>query len=340
LERPEEAVKWLLAAQAQDFVGAKWSLGARLGTATDADVQQAFDQGAILRTHVLRPTWHFVTPDDIGWLLELTAPRVRAKNAGFYRTLGLDATQLMRANETLAEALRGGRSLTRDELREVLHQGGFHPDRELRFPYFLMNAELDGVICSGPRRGKSFTYALLEERAPRARRLGRGDALAEMARRYFRSRGPATVQDLAKWSGLTVADARTGLEAVNDEFEQQSLDGQTFWYPPSDPPTARAGPEAHLLSIYDEYISGYKDRSAILQPGYWDRLMGLGNALTHIIILQGQLVGSWKRSLGKSLVTVRLNPFRELTGDERRLVVEAAERFAAFVGLPLEWATE
>ena len=159
---------------------------------------------------MLRPTWHFVLPRDIRWLLELTGPRVRALNAGMQRKAGLDAAVFRKAEQVLGAALSAGKYLARDELRIELNRAGLRTEGEFRFAYLLMHAELDGLICSGPRRGKQFTYALLDERAPTARTHDREQALVELTRRYFGSRGPATAHDFAKWSGLTVADARRG----------------------------------------------------------------------------------------------------------------------------------
>jgi len=199
LKRAVDVVRWLVASQAQDFAGAKWALGLRMSGATDAAVESDFDDGAILRTHIMRPTWHFVTQGDIRWMLALTAPRVNAVNAHRYRELELDTATFRKTNAALAKALEGGRQLTRDELRELLARARITVAGQ-RMAHIMMRAELDAVVCSGARRGKQFTYALLDERAPRARSLSHDDALVELSRRYFPSRGPATVQDFAKWS--------------------------------------------------------------------------------------------------------------------------------------------
>lgn len=184
LDTVTDVVEWLVAAQAQGYAAAKWSLGLRLARASDALVERAFNEGAILRTHLLRPTWHFVAPADIRWLLALTAPRVHALNAAFYRRFGIDDEAVRRLHRALVQALRGGNALTRDELRPVLEAAGLPVAGEQRMSYLLMRAELDGLICSGPRSGRQFTYALLEERAPPARTRSRDEALVELLRRY------------------------------------------------------------------------------------------------------------------------------------------------------------
>src|SRR5437773_6733489 len=200
LETPQTLVEWLGAVQAQDYAAAKWALGLRLHGMTDDNIEQAFTDGKILRTHVMRPTWHFVSPADIRWLLALTAPRVRAASAYYNRKLELDAAFFRRTHAVLANALQGGKQLTRDELASALQQAGIATEGEQRVTHIMMRAELDGIICSGARRDKQFTYALLDERAPQTRMLDRDEALAELARRYFTSHGPATLQDFVWWS--------------------------------------------------------------------------------------------------------------------------------------------
>src|SRR5512141_1191648 len=182
---PAQVVEQFGAVQAQDYAGAKWALGQRLrnGT-TDAALDKAFNEGKILRTHVMRPTWHFVTPADIRWMLALTAPRVLSLLAYGDRLLGLDKTALKQSNAVLAKALKGGRQLMRSELKPILQKNGFHTEG-LHLGHLLIHAELDGVICSGGKRGKQFTYALLDERAPQAKSLEREEALAELTKRYF-----------------------------------------------------------------------------------------------------------------------------------------------------------
>lgn len=330
-KKAADVVEWLAASQAQDYAGAKWALGLRMEGATDDTIEQAFNDGAILRTHLLRPTWHFVTPADIRWMLALTAPRVHAVNAHMYRKLELDQDIFSRSNAALVKALRGGQWLTREALQVVLQQAGVATEGGLRLGYLMMRAELDGIICSGPRRGKQFTYALLDERATHARTLEREAALAELTRRYFMSRGPATVQDFAKWSGLALADARQGLEVVKDKLQSEIVDGQTYWFSTLTPSAKGVSPTAYLLSIYDEYISGYKDRSAIGEAEVGAKLFALGNALSYVIVVEGQIVGTWRRTLRKDAVVIETNLFTRLTKAENRAVATAANQYGAFL---------
>jgi hypothetical protein len=331
--RCAQVVAWLGAVQAQDFAAAKWSLGLRLHGASDADIEHDFSDGRIIRTHLLRPTWHFVAREDIRWLLALTAPRVQQANASMYRKLGMDSALFKRSNDALAKALAGGRQLTREALRGVLERTGVAPNGGLRLSYLLMRAELDGIVCSGGRQGKQLTYALLDERAPPVKLPTRDEALAELARRYFHSRGPATVHDLAKWSGLTVADARRGLDAVKFGLQHEEIDGQSLWFSAPGRQAKGTTPTAYLLSIYDEYVSGYKDRRAAVTAQIAKRLKSLGNALTHIMVISDQIVGTWKPVLGKATVLVRASPLVSLSGTETQALAKAARKYGEFLAL-------
>ncbi len=331
-EKPSDVVKWLVAVQSQDYAGAKWALSLRLQDAHDTDIDHAFNEGAILRTHMLRPTWHFVTPADIRWLLALTAPRVHATNASMYRRLELDSVTVKRCHKALTKALHGNRQLTRDELRAALQTAGIAAENGQRLAYIVMHAELEGLICSGARRGKQFTYALLEERVPPARTLKRAEALSELAQRYFVSRGPATVQDFAKWSGLTVTDARLGFEAVKDQLHHVAQNGEDYWLPPLITSTPAVSPTAYLLSVYDEYVSSYKDRSAINDAEVGLKLFTMGGALSYIVVVDGQIVGTWRRTLDKDTVSIQLDYLSRVTKAQRQAVAAAAERYGAFLG--------
>ena len=334
LKTPAGVVGWLCAVQAQDYPAAKWALGSRMRSAVDEDIERAFNEGAILRTHLLRPTWHFVLPADIRWLLDLTAPRIKTGLGYRHKQLDLNARTLRRACGAIGKSLLGGVSRTRDELREVLGRAGIASLGVERMTHIMAMAELDGIVCSGPRKGKQFTYALLDDRAPQGRALERDAALVELASRYFRSRGPASVHDFAKWAGLTVADARQGLEAVREDLRSVEANGATLWFPTTR--LARASnPSAYLLSVYDELISSYKDRSAMGEPRHAKKLVGMGNALTGVIAIDGRIVGTWKRRLSAKAVTIGTRPLDRLSRDGARAVAAAARRYGEFLGLPV-----
>lgn len=331
---PAEVVAWLGAMQAQDFSGAKWAIGLRAPACHDADIDEAFNAGHILRTHVLRPTWHFVAADDVRWLLALSAPRVHAANAYYYQQAGLDAKVFARSCAMISRVLDGGAFKTRAELAVALKKAKVPADG-LKLAYLMMHAELEGVITSGPRRGKQFTYALLDERAPGARALGRDEALAELATRYFRSHGPATVRDFVWWSGLTIKDAQDGIEAAHPALEQETIDGRVYWSGGSATvPRAKAA-SALLLPNYDEYLIAYKDRSPVIDASRAANIVARSNgAFPHHLIIDGTLAGSWRREVKGNTVAVEVAPYRKLTPAQNRAVMSAVDCYGEFVGLP------
>ena len=337
LAAPEDVVGWLCAVQSQDFGPAKWSLAQRTGGVGDAAVDRAFADGAIVRTHVLRPTWHFVLPTDIRWLLELTGPRVHALNAYYYRQLGLDDAVLERCNALLAGALQGGVHLTRKQLGAALEHagvalGGF------RLAYLLMNAELHGVICSGALRGRQHTYALLEERTPQAEPRTRDEALAELTLRYYRSHGPATVKDFAWWSSLTAADIRNGLEMAGSRLQHEVVDGVAYWFAGSAPAAGLASPTVHLLQGYDEYIVGYSQSKSVLNLA-GRTLVQDRPVFNGVAILDGQVAGHWKRTLNSGTVAFEVALYEPFDAAQAKALQAAADRQGEFLGLTATVAT-
>jgi len=338
---PAEIVSWLGAVQSQDYAGAKWALGLRMPGLTEADVDRAFDEGAILRTHILRPTWHFVTPADIRWMLTLTSPRILAGNRHYCRRNGLDEKVLARGRRVLERALAGRRFQTRTTLAAVLARAGIAGGGQ-RLAYLMMDAELQQVICSGPRQGRQFTYALLEERAPRGRALAADEALAELTKRYFASHGPATVRDFVWWSGLTVKQAKTGLEMLGRKAASDMVDGITYWSIPAAAPTvtkgARAdGPTVYLLPNYDELMNALRDRGLFLDASGLPPA-GAFVGLPHQLLVDGALRGAWRKTIGPRAMTVAVRPFRPLSRAEKTALANAVARYGTFSGVPAELA--
>jgi hypothetical protein len=336
-ENPDDVVQWLGAVQAQDYLGALWAVGLRMQHATEADIEQAMVDGVIVRTHPMRGTWHFVAAADIRWLLTLMAPRRIASNASWYRRLELDDATLAKSNAVFAKTLQGGKQLTRRELAATLEQAGIST-AGLRLTFILSRAELDAVIVSGARRGKQFTFALLDELVPVSRALERDEALAELAHRYFTSHGPATLQDFVWWSGLTAADARVGLEMVKSQFIKEAIGGRAYWMSPinrlsTDVATrfiVEASPTAYLLPAYDEYTVAYKDRSAILDPAYAKQARN--GIFSPGIVVNGQIVGTWKRTMKKDAVVITPSSFTSLSEAQNQAIAAAAQLYSRFVG--------
>ena len=253
-KKPEEIVHWMVAIQAQEYAFAKWAIGLRLPGSTDALIEEAFNKGKILRTHLLRPTWHFVTQNDIRWLISLSAPRVNAALAPYNKKLELDSKTFKKSNDILAKILHGGKFLTRNAIRPAFESAKIKTDT-IRMAHLLFDAELKGIICSGPKEGKQFTYGLLEERVPPAKQLLRDEALAELAMRYFESRGPATVHDFSWWSGLSVTDARKGVSFITSKLEREQVEGREYLFVNKRINNRSEFLDSFLMPDYDEFTS-------------------------------------------------------------------------------------
>ena len=330
-------MQWLGAVQAQDYTGAKWGIAQRCASATDADIDHVFDDGKILRTHVLRPTWHFVSPADIRSLLELTAPRIKASMVAYMRVLELDEAVFRRSNALIAKALGGGHHLTRAELGAVLHRGRIRATGP-RLAHMIMRAELDALVCSGVRRGKAHTYALLDERAPDFPAVDRNEALARLARRYFTSHGPATLRDYTWWSGLAAADARAGLEMVKPELQSEVVEGSTYWFATSPDTAPFQHPTIHLLPNYDEQFVAYKDRTAAVPSSLRKQLDPRALAIIgNVVVMNGQVIGSWRRRIEKHGVAIEVKLLITLNKMQRAALQTAVDRYARFIRLPVEF---
>lgn len=339
-DSPEAVVGWLGAVQAQDFGPAKWSIAQRMDRrVTDRDLDAAFDAGRILRTHALRPTWHFLRPEDIRWILELTGPRIQALSAYMYRMTGLTEELRARSNEIIADALVGGRALTRSALRKRLAGEGFDTDG-FRMGYLMMHAEVTGLICSGPLDGRTHTYALLDERAPQAVRLSRDDALAEFVRRYFTSHGPASAKDFRGWCSLSAADTTRGLELAGTVLEHEDWQGTTMWAGAGARERAASGiqvdpsPTVRLMQGYDESFMGYSDtRGVVDADGTAGRTVADRGIYVGVVTLDGRFAGHWKRTIERGRVVIDVQLRRPFDEAARAALHAEADRHGQFLGL-------
>lgn len=288
------------AIQAQEYNMAKWALGIRLQSATLAGVEKALSEGEILRTHVMRPTWHFVASEDIRWMLRLTGERIKAANEQYAKSLHLDIApkDFILFNDLAVKVLEGGRSLTRDELEEALNHAGMPLDNN-RLRRCIMNAEADGILCSGRDKGSKQTYALLEERAPAAPELHRDEALALLASRYFKSHSPAGLNDFVWWSGLPVGDARKAIDFIKTELIKEKTETQEVYVHETyrDPLPATAS--LHLLPPYDEYLISYKERATVLAAEHHAKAFNRWGIFYPVVAYKGKIAGNWKKPAKK-----------------------------------------
>lgn len=328
-KKPEKLVQWMGAIQAQDYAGCKWAVGVRTVNTTDSSIEQAINNGLIIRTHVLRPTWHLVHPEDIRWMLKLTAPRVHAFSAFGYRQMELTDAIFKRANKALIKALQGGKHLTRLELQQALQQARVKTD-DLRFIHIMMHAELEALVCNGARQGKQFTYALMDERIPPTKELTKEEALIKLTERYFKSHGPATIQDYIWWSGLNTKDAQLGLNLTLSSLTVETVDGKAYWMHHQTADIKRKASSVLLLPAFDEYMVSYKDRSLASNDA---GLKETGNGIFKPILIENGIVkGIWKRNDKKGQERVELMSFEKPTVTQAKLIQKEINRYTRFLG--------
>ena len=334
-EKPSEVVRWLGAVQAQDYLGALWAIGLRMRVAVEAEVERAIAERTIIRTWPMRRTLHFVAATDVRWMLRLLAPRVVAALARrVQQHFDLGEAAFARSRDVLTRALEGGKQLTRNSMYEALEAARIHTAGG-RGLHILSRLAQDGLLCFGAREGRQQTFVLLDEWSPPAgKTLERDEALAELASRYFASHGPATLQDFAWWSGLTAADARAGLEMVQSRFVKETIDGRAYWLSSSAPAAKEKTPRVHLLPAYDEYTVAYKDRSAVLDAAHTKEVNNGYGILSPVIVMDGQVVGSWKRTFKRDAVVVTPSPFKKFSAAQTRAFDEAASRYRKFLNRP------
>jgi hypothetical protein len=326
-----EAVGSLLAVQAENPSQAAWAVASRTRNPDQADLAALLDSGAVLRTHVLRPTWHFVRAEDIGWLLDLTAPRVRRVTGQQLRDAhGLDERSIDQALAALMQVLASRGQLTRAQLAQELRERGIGGSGQMLM-ILLAHAELGGLICSGRVAAGEHTYALMDERVPAPRRLGRNEALAELAVRYFTGHGPATERDLAYWATLTLTDVRAGLLQVRDQLDSLQHDGRTFWHAPGDLPCRPQKPAGHLLQILDEMYRGYQDSRWLLDAA--GDVPRTRETAAGMALVDAQLLAAMRRTIARDHVRFDLRPYRALTSSETEALDQAASRYGEYLRL-------
>lgn len=326
--KPEEVVSWFGAVQAQDFAAAKWALTLRSQITTDKEVEDAFNKSLILRTHVMRPTWHFVSPQDIRWLLKLTSERVQRFNGSYFRRSGYDREIFKKTNKILEKNL-SGQFLTREEIKKIMEINKIPLDA-LGLSFVMMQAELEGVVVSGPKKGKQFTYALFEERVPKYPDLDRDQALSELVKRYFQSHGPAQIKDFVWWSGLTVKDTIKGI-SMQKGIQKEKIEGKDFYF--FENSASQLTDSVFLVPAFDEYFVAYSDRSEILEEKYKKHLNLGGGMINGAIIVNGKMVGGWKRIIFKNRVDIQTNLLDKITSTQRENLEKEVEKFGKFLNL-------
>jgi hypothetical protein len=331
----KDLVSYMCAMQAQDYSMAKWAIGVRLSGSTESMVENSIRDGQIIRTHVLRPTWHFISADDIHWMHQLTAPGILNRLKSRHYELELTAAILKKSFTLMEKALRGGIHRTREEMAGLLIRAGIATDNN-RMSHLLLRAELEGILCSGATRGNKTTYALLSERILKTNTLHKDEALSLLAQKYFISRFPATLQDFVWWSGISVTEAKRALEMNRSCLFSEKIGEQTYFRHESSSTLVSRSKSLFLLPAFDELLLSYKDRSAILPPGKTNIAISSNGIFRPVIVVNGRVIGTWKRSINKNTVGIETNFFRSPDKTVRDRTDKAADRYGQYLNKRVE----
>jgi hypothetical protein len=328
----KDIVAWMGAMQAQDYAMSKWAVGVRLPNSTEKTIEAALDKGEVIRTHVLRPTWHLVAADDLRWMLALTAPQIKAGMKSRNKELGLTEAILLKSRKVLEKTLRDGNHSTREELIAALNKANIGTD-ENRASHIFMEAELESLICSGATKNGKQTFSLLEERIPATQPLGRDEALASLAGRYFSSHGPAALEDFDWWSGLSAGDAKRALEMVKSDFASEVVEGKTYWFAQAN---FKSKESAFLLPAFDEFIISYKDRGATLTFKNHKQAVSNNGMFYPTVVVNGETIGVWKRAIKKDRAIVEFAYFTKPKPALQKLIETVSVRYGEFLGRKVE----
>lgn len=326
-----EVVRWLGAVQAQDYNMSEWAVGVRLPGSTANTIKTAINSGEIIRTHVLRPTWHLVSADDIYWMLKLSAPQIKSLSRSRDKELGLTETAFNRSNSVLEKALRNNRHLTREELLKILATAGFSND-DNRVSHILMRAEIEGIIANGTIIDGKQTYALLAERVSNIKTMQRNEAVLELGRRYFTSHGPATLHDFVWWSGLPVKDCRWAVEELKNSFNSAKIDEETYLFTSFEKNQEAEKNHVGTLPAFDEFIISYKNRTASLPYENQIKAVHINGVFRPVILYNGKVIGIWKRTVKKEKVFLSAELFGSVTASVKKRIEANFHSFAHFIG--------
>ena len=333
-EQPGQTAAWFGAMQAQDYSGVKWGIGLRTAEATEGTINQAVADHSIIRTWLMRGSLHFAAGKDVRWMLKLLAPRIIASSARRYKQLELSEEDFSDSYEILNRALNDKNPLTRAEIFHSLDQAGISVEGQ-RGNHILRRAGLEGVICYGPFKGKSETYVLLDDCGTDRLALEKDEALAELTLRYFQSHGPATLEDYRWWSGLRAADARTGINLNQPHLVEEIIGDFSYWFLEEQVQAINSAPSGVLLPAYDEYVLGYKARDLFLNPKFDTKAVSNNGVFRPVIVIDGQILGTWKHKVKRHSRSISLNSFKSMTGTQIKALEEAIDQYAAFVGQPI-----
>lgn len=335
LKTPKEVVNYMGAMQAQDFNMSKWAIGIRIPASTEEKINSAINNGEIIRTHLLRPTWHFVSNDDIYWMLELSAQKIISSLKSRHKQLGLDEKIFSKSNKIIENAFLKKVNLKRSELKAELEKSKIILN-DNRAAHLLLRAELDGIICSGREKGNQNTYALLSKRVSKKEILSREESLAKLAQKYFNSRFPVTLKDFIWWSNLSAAEAKKALELIKSELISLKIGNEIYWLPADYSIPKNYKKSYRLLPAFDEFIISYKDRTGIINSKDHKKAISSNGIFWPAVSANGKIIGTWKRIIKKDKVEVQINFFEKTNKAAISLIKKESLKFSNFLNKKLE----
>jgi Winged helix DNA-binding domain len=333
--KAKDLVSWMGAIQAQDFNMAKWAVGVRLHDSTDKTIESAIDSGEIIRIHVLRPTWHFVSPEDIHWMLDLTANQIKSSMKSRDKALELTDKVYSKSNAVIAKTLQDEDHSLREDLVLALNRANIKTDNN-RTSHLMVRAELDGIVCSGKLKNNKQTYTLLTNRVSKTKKLTKDEALGTLALKYFTSHCPATLQDFIWWSGLSTSDSRKALEMVKSNFIPETIGKYTYWLTHSFSVSKTRNDLINFLPAYDEFIISYKDRSASLMNEDTKKAVSSNGIFRPVILINGMVAGLWKRTIKKDKILLETELFRSSVKISKTSIDNAVHTYAQFQNKKVE----
>lgn len=319
------------AMQAQDYAMSKLAIGIRLKDATDKTVEKAINRGEIIRTHALRGTWHFVAAEDLRWMLNLSANKIKSQLRTRYKQLGLTEKDFSKSNRIITGMLKSEKHVTREDIVARLEKEKFNIT-ENRVSHILMQAELDGIMCKGKIISNSHAYTLMEEWVPTKKELTREEALNKLALKYFSSHSPATIQDFVWWSGLTQTEAKHALDAIKQHLTSLTIQSQTYWLTKNTALPGKHPDPVYLLPAFDEFIIGYADRSAALSSQYLKKVISSNGIFWPVVVINGQVTGIWKRTISKNKMVIEMGYFNAHNKTIKKQIEQNAKLFEHFTG--------
>jgi hypothetical protein len=327
---PQEIVRHLGAMQAQDYSMAKWAIGSRCN-ASEKEIEEAINSAQIIRTHILRPTWHFVAADDIYWMLDISAPQVKRFTISAGKKYGFDIKKLYQINAEIEKMLNGNNHMTRDEIMQELNIKKTS-SADFLSAAIMMNAELDGLVCNGRMKGKQITYALLEERVTKPKtKLTKEEGLAKLAKRYFESHGPATLLDFSWWSGFSPTICKSSINAIELQLNSIDIENQTYWFGKDISGETNFRESVHFLPAFDEILISYKTREASILLEHQSKAFTNNGIFKPIILENGKVIGTWKRTIKKDHAKIETQFFNETENHKKAILFEGTKAFENYL---------